>query len=83
MATDGATSRYPSIANSVFDESYEPLSTQSIEEPRYIGVKNPVDFACVRPPLPMPLSFQVAWELKCHEQRASDPISQTGPRPGG
>jgi len=47
MATDGATSRYPSIANSVFDESYEPLSTQSIEEPRYIGVKNPVDFACV------------------------------------
>ena len=31
----------------MFDESYEPLSTQSIEEPRYVGVKNPVDFACV------------------------------------
>ena len=47
MATDGATSRYPSIANSVFDESYEPLSTQSIEEPRYVGVENPVDFTCI------------------------------------
>jgi hypothetical protein len=37
----------PSIADSVFDESYEPFSAQSIEEPRYVGVENPVDFACV------------------------------------
>jgi hypothetical protein len=31
----------------VFDESYEPLSAQSIEEPRYVGVENPVDFTCI------------------------------------
>jgi len=37
----------PSIADSVFDESDEPLSAQSIEEPRYVGVENPVDFACI------------------------------------
>src|SRR3974377_2113344 len=35
------------MADSVFDESYEPWSAQSIEEPRYVGVENPVDFACV------------------------------------
>ena len=37
----------PPITNSVFDESYEPLSAQSIEEPRYVGVENPVDFTCI------------------------------------
>ena len=31
----------------MFDESYEPLSAQSIEEPRYVGVENPVDFTCI------------------------------------
>ena len=31
----------------MFDESYEPLSAQSIEEPRYVGIENPVDFTCM------------------------------------
>jgi hypothetical protein len=35
------------ITDSVFDESYEPLSAQSIEEPRYVGIENPVDFTCI------------------------------------
>jgi hypothetical protein len=31
----------------VFDEAYEPFSAQSIKEPGYVGVENPVDFACI------------------------------------
>src|SRR5262249_20742331 len=37
----------PHIQIWVFKDFYEPLSAQSIEEPRYVGVENPVDFTCI------------------------------------
>src|SRR5437763_5698544 len=37
----------PLVANSAFDQSYEPFRAQRIEEARYVGVEDPVDFACL------------------------------------
>jgi len=40
------------------------------------AARNQIFFLYLNPP-------SVAWDLGCHEQRPSDPISQTGPCPGG
>ena len=40
------------------------------------AARNQIFFLYLNPP-------SVAWDLRCHEQRPSDPISQTGSRSGG